>query len=204
VSLILAVFALLSTAAAEETATTPAADEPKPPEAQVGQAAPRFYLPALGGGDFFLSKWCGPPSNRRPRRGEPRTVVLSFFAKWCAPCRDELPLLEELSRAYGDQPVIWRLVNVGDTPDSVRAFLDDISVDMPVLMDRYARTSGRYCGEPVQAPTVVVIDTAGIVRYLHHGFDRDRGREQMTRVAEAIGATTGMPVPEAWRGAHHR
>jgi thiol-disulfide isomerase/thioredoxin len=168
-----------------------------PVEASVGAAAPRFYLPSLGGGDFFLSKWCGERRGRSIRRRPPHTVVLSFFATWCVPCRAELPLLQELSQSYEDQPVAWRLVNLGDTPDSARAFLDRLSVDTPVLMDRYRQTSKRYCGDRV--PTIAVIDREGIVRYLHHGFDAEHPRAEMRRVAEAVSATLDIPVPDIWR-----
>jgi|GEM_PF-3572583 len=185
-------FALASVVNAQATLAAPGE-----PEASLGEPAPRFFLPQLDGEDFFLREWSGPDREIiHPWKRHKKVVVLSFFAAWCVPCRAELPEFQALSRQreYEGQDVLWRLVNVSDEPDSIRAFLKRLSVRMPVLLDRYNRVAPRYCGDPVRLPTVAVIDREGVLRHLHHGYDA----ECMRHVAAAVSALLGIPVPPSW------
>lgn len=140
-----------------------------------GDAAPRFALPVLGEkGEYFIMS----------RAREP--IVLNFFATWCVPCRDELPELQRLARLYEGKPVAWWLVNVGDSVDSTRAFLTELGVDMPVLMERYVdatKVSLRFCGDPPRVPTTAVISSDGIVTMIEHGYDPDAS---MRRIRDAL------------------
>lgn len=163
------------------------------PEARVGEQAPRFFLPQLDGDEFRLSNYVGLDS--RWQRRSKQVVVLSFFATWCVPCREELPALQVLSRAFAGQQVQWKLVNVRDQPDTTRRFLRRLGVDMPVLMDRYGKVYPRYC---TGLPTLVVIDRDGVVRYLRAGYG-DQDRDAMKRVAVAVSEGLGVPVPPGWQ-----
>lgn len=163
------------------------------PEAREGQLSPRFFLPELDGGEFVLRCYAGPDSQiyRACRARRREVVVLSFFATWCVSCREELPELQRLSRAYAGQPIQWRLVNVADTPDSTLAFVRKLGVSIPVLLDRYAKVQKEYTDA---LPTLVVIDRAGVVRYLYKGYDR----YSVHRAAAAISAALVVPVPAGW------
>jgi cytochrome c biogenesis protein CcmG/thiol:disulfide interchange protein DsbE len=59
-------------------------------------------------------------------RGQP--VVVNFWASWCQPCRDEAPLLERFAAEYGPRGVAFVGVNVWDSADKARAFLDEFGV----------------------------------------------------------------------------
>jgi cytochrome c biogenesis protein CcmG, thiol:disulfide interchange protein DsbE len=154
--------------------------------AVAGEKAVRFYNPVLDGRGFFMS--------RELRKND--AIVLSFFATWCVPCRKELPEFQELSRAFPGGKIAWRLVNSGDKPDSIRAFLRKLSVRVPVLLDRYLKTTRRYAGDPPRLPTTVIIGRDSIVRYLHHGYDGDDG---LAGIAREIARILDRPVPKQWR-----
>lgn len=60
-------------------------------------------------------------------------VVVNWWASWCGPCRDEMPLLVKLARDWRDDGVVVVGVNAEDIASDARAFLDDYSVDYPVV-----------------------------------------------------------------------
>lgn len=73
--------------------------------------------------DLVLETEGGQPKNLRALVGRP--VVLNTWATWCAPCRREMPLLlEEAARQEGVQFVF---VNMGEGPEAIRIFLDEVS-----------------------------------------------------------------------------
>ncbi|HLH25838.1 MAG TPA: TlpA disulfide reductase family protein [Chloroflexota bacterium] len=57
-----------------------------------------------------------------------RPVVVNFWASWCQPCRDEANVLEQFAQEYGPQGVAFVGVNVWDSDDKARAFLDEFGV----------------------------------------------------------------------------
>jgi cytochrome c biogenesis protein CcmG/thiol:disulfide interchange protein DsbE len=63
-------------------------------------------------------------------RGKP--MLLNFFASWCEPCRDELPLLQRTA-AKGRAAVLGVLFR--DSPSNARKFLHEIGVTLPAVED---------------------------------------------------------------------
>ncbi len=59
-------------------------------------------------------------------RGRP--VVINFWASWCQPCRQEADVLERFAQEYGPRGVAFVGVNVWDSADKARAFLDEYGV----------------------------------------------------------------------------
>jgi peroxiredoxin len=84
---------------------------------------PDFDLPLLGGGTL----------SSEALRGSP--VVMNFFASWCAPCREEAPLLERTWRTYRDDDVRFVGVNIQDTERNARRFVREFGITYPVLRD---------------------------------------------------------------------
>jgi len=66
-------------------------------------------------------------------RGRP--VVLNFWASWCDPCRDEMPLFEETWREHFEEGLLVVGVNVQDRADFALEFLDEVEVTYPVVTD---------------------------------------------------------------------
>ena len=61
-------------------------------------------------------------------------IVLNFWATWCAPCRAEMPLLEEMHKRFQAEGLVMLGVDMGITmePDVVTEFLDEVGVTYPV------------------------------------------------------------------------
>ncbi|HLI28824.1 MAG TPA: TlpA disulfide reductase family protein [Chloroflexota bacterium] len=62
-------------------------------------------------------------------RGQP--VVVNFWASWCQPCRDEAAVLERFAAEYGPRGVAFVGVNVWDSADRARAFVDEFGLSYP-------------------------------------------------------------------------
>ena len=121
-----------------------------------GQTAPDFALKSSTGENMRLSEY----------RGD--VVMVNFWATWCGPCRQEMPLLDELYQRYSR--VGFNLLGVNIDDDSRRAMqmIDELGVDFPVLFDATKRVSELYDVDAM--PVTVIIDREGTVRYVHQGY----------------------------------
>jgi len=121
-----------------------------------GQVAPDFALKSSTGENLRLSEY----------RGD--VVMINFWATWCGPCRQEMPLLDELYTRY--ERVGFNLLGVNIDDDSRRAMqmIDELGVNFPVLFDSRKEVSRLY--EVEAMPVTVLVDREGNVRYVHHGY----------------------------------
>ncbi len=121
-----------------------------------GQRAPDFALKSSTGENLRLSEY----------RGD--VVMINFWATWCGPCRQEMPLLDELYTRY--QRVGFNLLGVNIDDDSGRAMqmIDELGVSFPVLFDARKEVSKLY--EVEAMPVTVLVDREGNVRHVHHGY----------------------------------
>ena len=118
--------------------------------------APDFALKSDSGENLRLSEF----------RGE--VVMINFWASWCGPCRQEMPLLDELYAQY--QPMGFTIlgVNVEENSSKAKQMLGDAPVNFPVLFDNDSEVSKLY--NVVAMPSTVLVDRNGNVRYLHQGY----------------------------------
>jgi len=87
---------------------------------KVGQTRPDLEFADVDGNARRLSEWNG------------KVVLLNFWATWCGPCRDEMPLLD---RARGKSGV--EVVGIAvDDPDAVKDYLKENPVGYPILLAR--------------------------------------------------------------------
>jgi peroxiredoxin len=119
-----------------------------------------------------------------------RVLVVNFWASWCTPCVRELPSLNRLRKAFGDQPFEILGVNVAEPPNRLKRFLKRQPIDFPVLYDR--ESEAFYAWEVKGLPTSFVIDRDGKVRYLVRGAIEWDSAETI----DIIGSLLGQPVEE--------
>jgi peroxiredoxin len=119
-------------------------------------SAPDFSLPARDGSKVQLSDLKG------------EVVMINFWASWCGPCRQEMPLLEQIQEKY--EPLGFTMLGVNVEPDSAEAekFLKSVQVSFPILFDRENSVSARFGVEAM--PSSVLIDREGNVRHVHRGY----------------------------------
>ncbi len=121
-----------------------------------GQPAPDFALKSSTGQNLRLSEY----------RGD--VVMINFWATWCGPCRQEMPLLDELYTRY--ERVGFSLLGVNIDDDSGRAMemISELGVGFPVLFDNKKTVSKLYQVDAM--PVTILIDREGTVRHVHHGY----------------------------------
>lgn len=112
--------------------------------------APALSLPALDGGTITLEQLRG------------RVVLVNFWAVWCPPCRKEMPSMARLADKLAGQPFTMLGVNVGESPEEIRAFLRQVPVNFPILLDRDASHLKPW--NVFAFPTSYVVDKRGRLR----------------------------------------
>ena len=118
--------------------------------------APDFALKSLSGNNVRLSELRG------------QVVLVNFWASWCGPCRQEMPLLDQLHNQYKPLGFTVLGVNVEQNSDAARHYLKDLAVHFPVLLDSTNTASKAYDVQVM--PTTVIVDRNGDVRYVHKGY----------------------------------
>lgn len=99
-------------------------------------------------------------------------TVLDFWASWCAPCKEELPIYQALFEKYKGSKVNFMAVSVDRYKEEAEAFLKDEKYDFPVAHDT-AETKMAAKFEIEGIPTIVVIGPCGRINWVHQGFNRN-------------------------------
>jgi len=108
---------------ATHEATEPAvlAAEPVASETKVPTELPDFTLEDRDGNKRSIRSWQG------------KSMIVNFWATWCAPCRREIPLLREIQKT--NEAAGFQVVGVAvDFRDDVLKYADEIGIDYPILM----------------------------------------------------------------------
>lgn len=96
-----------------------------------------------------------------------RVVIVDFWATWCGPCEESIPLLQRWHKQLG--PKGLTIVGISDEdPGDVSAFLVDHKIDYTIALDPSRSAWRAYLIQAV--PTTIVIDKQGIVRFIEVGL----------------------------------
>lgn len=118
--------------------------------------APNFVLPTFGGKKVQLTD----------HKGE--VVMINFWASWCGPCRQEMPLIEDLQKKYSKLGFTVLGVNVDANPKDAAKMLKEIPVSFPIGFDTKNKVSELYKVDSM--PSTVMVDRKGNMRFLHRGY----------------------------------
>lgn len=138
-----------------------AADANSEDSALVGKPAPDAeFAPLLGGKGVSLSELRG------------KVVLLDFWASWCAPCQEELPLLDEMAPRWSDKGVEFVGVSIDEEKSDAEAFLSKKKT-WALTFVHDPEQQGAKLFNPPKMPTSYVIGRKGVVRNVNAGFQRE-------------------------------
>jgi len=118
--------------------------------------------------DFTLQDLAGAPISASDFDGQ--VWLVNFWATWCKPCVDEMPMLSRLQRDLTGQGV--QIVGIAlDDEERARRFARDLSITYPILVGQadVVLTGRRYGNSTGLLPFSVLVDAAGMVRWTHLG-----------------------------------
>lgn len=115
-------------------------------------------LPDPDGKDESLSQWKG------------KVLVVNFWATWCAPCREEMPMFTRIQRESGSKGVQFVGIAV-DQADKVKQFAAELGLNYPALIGGYgAMELSKSLGNTIMAlPFTVIVDREGRVAHTQLG-----------------------------------
>lgn len=96
-------------------------------------------------------------------KGQP--ILINFWATWCAPCKEEIPLLVEYSEKYPQLKIIG--ISSYEARSTVENFLEKTPVSYLILMDSDGKIANQF--QVIGYPTSLFVDAEGVLRYTHLG-----------------------------------
>ena len=140
---------------------------------QGGLMAPGFELQDLKGVDHQLKAYVG------------QTVIVNFWAVWCAPCRKEIPAMNRALAILNDENISMLGINVGDQQEAIEAFSEDFPMDFTVLMDKTGAVSQHW--QVIGFPTTFIINSQGEIAHRLVG-DREWDEKNMLDIVRSVAA----------------
>jgi peroxiredoxin len=145
---------------------------------QIGEKAPGFITSTLDAKRIALKDYW-------EQQGK-KVLVLSFFATWCQPCKEDLSYLQKVQDQYGNIGLQILAVHTQDSSKEkvVKEFMEKLGVKLQVLLDEYGIIGKRYA--VIGLPCNFVVDKHGILRAKYLGYSEDVKRHFESQLKELL------------------
>ena len=90
-----------------------------------------------------------------------KVVLIDFWATWCPPCREELPIIEKLHREFKDKNLVVLGIS-NEERETIEDFLKNNPLTFPILLDEKRKVAKSY--RVVAIPRLLLIDKTGKIR----------------------------------------
>jgi thiol-disulfide isomerase/thioredoxin len=147
-------FLLDASAVVDRSGIQPDSINASSPYSQAGKIAPDFEFDLVEGSRVKLSDFAGHP------------ILINYWATWCPPCREELPLIQDRLERYSPDLVVLT-INAGEDPETVKNYIQQKAYSFLVLLDPEWKAEALY---GIYAyPTSVFIDREGLIQARYVG-----------------------------------
>jgi len=135
-------------------------DRRRPTPELLSKNAPDFSLPTLDTRTISLAEY----------RGK-KTVVVSYWASWCLPCRVELPELRDFYKTYHHENSDFEVlaISLDEEKSDAEQYASAEKLPFPVLLDPKSKAAAAYSVDGI--PTLFVINKNGEVTYVQEGLE---------------------------------
>lgn len=113
-----------------------------------------------------------------------KVVLIDFWASWCGPCREEMPVLEALHKKYASQGLVIVGINIDNNPKKMNNFLKGNPASFRIVHDRKLNVAAKY--EPATMPSSYFVGRGGKIRYVHEGFRKKDAEELEARIQSLL------------------
>jgi len=144
-------------------------------EAHAGGSAPQFSVQTLDGDTVTSRSLAG------------QTVLLQFWATWCQYCRRDQPAVDQVERAYASKGLMVLAVDVGESEQTVRAYLQKSPRSARIALDPDRRVAARF--GVASFPYYVLLDRNGAIAGTAHGAG---GEESLRHLIDRSGLGSNM------------
>lgn len=117
----------------------------------MGLPVPTLKLERVGGGTVDIAELKG------------KVVLVNFWATWCKPCVEEMPVFEKLHRELEGKPFVMLAVSIDKRPDNVQQLASRQNLSFPILLDS-SESTARAWGT-MGVPETFLINRDGKVVY---------------------------------------
>lgn len=123
-----------------------------------GTPGPAFEATSLTGNKVSLADYKG------------KVVLLNFWATWCKPCMQEMPLLNKMHKS-SDIQIETLFINVGESKGTVSEYMKEQQFSFPVVIDATGKISALY--GVTALPSTFILNTKGEIAKVVFGEIQD-------------------------------
>lgn len=138
-----------------------------------GKTAPDFSLKSMTGENIRLSEMRG------------KVVMINFWATWCAPCRKEMPLLNDIYNKHSKSGFVLMGINIDNKPKKAEKMAKKLGINFPVLFDNTKKVSEAYGVSAM--PFTVILDKGGRVIHIHKGYLPGYEKKYDAQISKLLG-----------------
>jgi len=148
---------------------------------ELQDTVPDFTLKSMGGQNLRLEEFRG------------QVVLINFWASWCGPCRQEMPILQKIHERYEPLGFTVLGVNVDEEQAKARRIVERLDIDFPLLLDTDQLVSEAY--DVNAMPYSVLVDRDGTINYIHRGYKPGDENQYVNRLKQLLRAPSVQAVP---------